>query len=213
MKLCHIKNIKFFHVYIFMINMSSQKKLLIAYSSLGGCTEEITKKIEETIGTTDVNIDMIKVNDKDQFKKFDLDGLKTYDSILLGSSIIVGKLNKNIHKLLEKLSKDKNDDLKLGIYACCMKACCEEKINEAIQEYLKPSVEKYDLTFDLIDAFGGRADFSPNSTMNAIVKKVMKKNMLRDTPGLTEIEPRVYDFRDWDQISRFASTWKELITK
>jgi menaquinone-dependent protoporphyrinogen IX oxidase len=213
MNLCHIKNIKFCQAYIFMINMSSHKKMLIAYSSLGGCTEEITKKIEETIGTTDVNIDMVKVNDKDQFKKFDLDGLKNYDSILLGSSIIVGKMNKNIHKLLEKLSKDKNDVLKLGIYACCMKACSEEKINEAIQEYLKPSIAKYSLHFELMDAFGGRADFSPNSTMNAIVKKVMKKNMLRDTPGLTEIEPKVYDFRDWDQIGRFASTWKELITK
>ena len=195
-----------------MINMSSQKKLLIAYSSLGGCTEEITKKIKETIGAT-ANVDLIKVNDKDQFKKFNLDGLKGYDSILLGSSIIVGKLNKNIHKLLEKLSKVKKDDLKLGIYACCMKACSEEKINEAIQEYLKPSIEKYGLTFDLMDAFGGRADFSPNSTMNAIVKKVMKKNMLKDTPGLTEVEPRVYDFRDWNQIGRFASNWKEIITK
>ena len=196
-----------------MIIMSSQKKLLIAYSSLGGCTEEITKKIEETIGTPTTNIDLVKVNDKDQFKKFDLDGLKNYDSILLGSSIIVGKLNKNIHKLLEKLSKDKKDDLQLGIYACCMKACSEEKINEAIQEYLKPSVEKYDLKFDLMDAFGGKADFSPNSTMNAIVKKVMKKNMLRDTPGLEEIELKVYDFRDWDQINRFANSWKEIIEK
>lgn len=193
--------------------MSSQKKLLIAYSSLGGCTEEISKKIEETLGTTNLNVDLVKVSDKDQFKKFDLDELNNYDSILLGSNIIVGKLNKNIHKLLEKLSKDKKDHLKLGIYACCMKACSEEKIYEAIQEYIKPSLEKYSLNFDLMDAFGGRADFSPNSTMNAIVKKVMKKNMLRDTPGLTEIEPKVYDFRDWDQIGRFASTWKELITK
>ena len=196
-----------------MINMSSQKKLLIAYSSLGGCTEEITKKIEEIIQIPSENIDLVKVNDKNQFKNFDLDELKKYDSILLGSSIILGKLNKNIHKILEKLSKDKKNDLKLGIYACCMKACSEEKINEAIQEYIKPSEEKYEIKFDLMDAFGGKADFSPNSTMNAFVKKVMKKNMLKDTPGLDEIEPKVYDFRDWDQIDRFANSWKQIIEK
>ena len=193
--------------------MASQKKLLIAYSSLGGCTEEITKKIEEIIEKSSVNIDLLKVNDKNQFKKFDLDRLKNYDSILLGSSIIAGKLNKNIHKLIEELSKNKEGNLKLGIYACCMKACSEEKINEAIKEYIKPNIEKYGIKFDLMDAFGGKADFSPNSTMNAIVKKVMKKNMLKDTPGLNEIEPKVYDFRDWDQIDRFANSWKQIIEK
>jgi menaquinone-dependent protoporphyrinogen IX oxidase len=196
-----------------MINMSSQKKILIAYSSSAGCTEEIIKKIEEAIEIPTVHTDLVKLNDKNQFKRFDLDELKNYDFILLGSSIIAGKLHKNLHKILDKLNQDKKKETKLGIFACCMKACNEEKINEAIQEYLKPSLAKYDLNFDIMDTFGGKVDFTPNSTMNALVKKIIKRNLLKDNPDITEIEPKVYDFRDWDQINRFASSWKDIVAE
>lgn len=64
-----------------------------------------------------------------------------------------------------------------------------------------------------MDAFGGKVDFTPNSTMNVLVKKVMKRNMLKDNPDLDEIEPKVYDFRDWDQVNHFANSWKEIVSQ
>ena len=191
--------------------MSPEKKLLIAYSSAAGCTEEVAKKLEEIIDLPASNVDLLKVNDKKVFKKFDMDKIKTYDSILLGSSIMMGKLNKNIRQVIEKISESGKQDLKLGLYICCMKACNEEKIEESIQDYINPSLEEYNLEFDLVDAFGGKLDFSPESTMNVLTKKLLKKIMVRDNPDIDEVEPKVYDFRDWTQIERFAATWKEKI--
>jgi len=194
-----------------MINMSSEKKLLIAYSSIAGCTEEVAKKIAELIDIPALNVDLLKVNDKKEFKKFDMDKLANYDFILLGSSIMVGKLNKNVHQVLEKISETGKQDLKLGLYICCMKAYNEEKIEESVQEYINPSLAEYNLEFDLVDAFGGKLDFSPESKMNVITKKLLKKIMVRDNPDIDEVEPKVYDFRDWTQIERFAAAWKEKI--
>jgi menaquinone-dependent protoporphyrinogen IX oxidase len=129
----------------------------------------------------------------------------------LGSSIITVNFHKNINKFLAKLNSTSLDDKKLGFFICCMKACNPEKIIEAKNQYIEPNLEEYDLKFSLVDPFGGMLDFSPNSSMNSMLKKILKKIMLKDNPDLKEIEPKVYDFRDWQQIDRFALTWLNII--
>ncbi len=92
-----------------------------------------------------------------------------------------------------------------------MKACNLEKISEAKNQYIEPNLEEHELKFSIVDAFGGRLDFSSNSSMNSMLQKILKKIMLKDNPDLKEIEPKVYDFRDWHQIDNFASSWVNII--
>jgi menaquinone-dependent protoporphyrinogen IX oxidase len=196
-----------------MNNNLQGKKALIAYSSRAGCTEEVALKFKEKLENSSMKIEIVKINDKDQFKSLDQQDISQYSSILLGSSIIKGKFHKNINKFLAKLASASSEDKKLGFFVCCMKACNPEKKEEAINEYIESNLKKYDLKFSIVDAFGGRLDFSPDSTMNSMLQKILKKIMLKDNPDMKEIESKVYDFRDWRQIDNFATSWLNIIGK
>jgi menaquinone-dependent protoporphyrinogen IX oxidase len=194
-----------------MNNNLHENKALIAFSSRAGCTEEVALKIKEKLESSSIKTEIVKINDKEQFKSLDQQDISQFSSILLGSSIIKGKFHKNVIKILAKLASKSVEDKKLGCYICCMKACNPEKIVEAKKEYIEPNLEKYDLKFSLTDAFGGKLDFSPDSSMNSMLQKILKKIMLKDNPDMKEIESKVYDFRDWQQIDTFASSWLNVI--
>ena len=194
-------------------NNSQENKALIVYSSGAGCTEDIALKIKEKLDNSSIKTNIVKINDKDQFKSLEQHDINQYSSILLGSSIIKGNFHKNIDKILAKLASTSGENKKLGFFVCCMKACNPEKIEEAKNQYIESNLVEYGLDFSLVDAFGGRLDFSPNSSMNFMVKKILKSIMLKDNPEMKEIEPKVYDFRDWQQIDNFASSWVNIIRK
>ncbi|MBD3353373.1 MAG: hypothetical protein GF364_17965 [Candidatus Lokiarchaeota archaeon] len=190
----------------------NENKVLIAYSSRAGCTEEVALKIKEKLDTSSFEIKIFNVSDKDQFKSLNKQDINQYSSILLGSSIIKGKFHKNLNKFLKKLDSSSIKDKKLGFFICCMKACNPEKIDEAKNEYIIPNLEDYNLDFSIVDAFGGKLDFSPTSSMNSMIQKILKKIMLKDNLDLKEIESKVYDFRDWQQIDNFTSSWLNIIS-
>jgi menaquinone-dependent protoporphyrinogen IX oxidase len=192
-------------------NNSQENKTLIVYSSGAGCTQEVALKIKEKLDNSSIKTNIVKINDKDQFKSLDQQDLTQYSSILLGSSIIKGNFHKNINKILEKLTSTSGENKKLGFFVCCMKACNPEKILEAKNQYIEPNLKEYGLDFSLVDAFGGMLDFSPESSMNFMLKKILKSIMLKDNSEMKEIEPKVYDFRDWQQIDNFASSWLNII--
>jgi menaquinone-dependent protoporphyrinogen IX oxidase len=194
-----------------MNNNLHENKVLIVYSSRAGCTEEVALKIKEKLNNSSIKTEIVKINDKDQFKSLNQQDISQYSSILFGSSIIKGKFHKNINKFLAKLASTSLEDKKLGFFICCMKACNPEKIEEAKNEYIKPNLERYDLKFSIVDAFGGTLDFSPDSSMNSMLQKILKKIMLKDNPDFKEIESKVYDFRDWQQIDNFVSSWLNII--
>ena len=194
-------------------NNSQENKALIVYSSGAGCTEDIALKIKEKLDNSSIKTNIVKINDKDQFKSLEQHDINQYSSILLGSSIIKGNFHKNIDKILAKLASTSGENKKLGFFVCCMKACNPEKIEEAKNQYIESNLVEYGLDFSLVDAFGGRLDFSPDSSMNFMLKKILKSIMQKDNPEMKEIEPKVYDFRDWQQIDNFASSWVNIIRK
>ncbi len=86
-----------------------------------------------------------------------------------------------------------------------------EKNIEAKKEYIEPTLKEFNLKFSIVDAFGGVVDYSPKSSLNFMVKGILKKKMMANNPELKEIEPKVYDYRDWQQIDKFASSWLKLV--
>ncbi len=184
---------------------------MIVYSSLAGCTEEVALKIKGTLDRSSLKTEIVKINDKDKCKSLLKEGFGQFSSILIGSNIAVGKFNKDIDKLLAKLGSSSLGDTKLGMFICCMKARNAEKVAEAKDQYLEQNLKKHGLKLSIVDAFGGKLDFSPTSSMNGMMKGILKKIMLKDNPDMKEIESKVYDFRDWQQIEKFASAWLNII--
>ncbi len=197
-----------------MVNPENNGKgCLIVYSSLAGCTEEVALKIKEKLENSSVKTEIVKINEIDQFKSLSQRDLGPFSSILLGSSIAIGKVHKNFDEFLAKLESTPLNGRKLGFFICCMKVRNPGKVIEAKNEYLEPTLKKYNLHFSIVDAFGGKVDCSPTSSLNLMVMGILKKKMLADYPDLKEIEPKVYDFRDWQQIEQFASSWLSIIGK
>ena len=182
-------------------NNSQENKALIVYSSGAGCTEEVALKIKEKLDHSSIKTNIVKINDKDQFKSIDQQDLNQYSSILLGSSIIKGNFHKNIDKILAKLASTSGENKKLGFFVCCMKACNPEKIMEAKNQYIESNLVEYGLDFSLVDAFGGRLDFSPDSSMNFMLKKILKSIMQKDNPEMKEIEPILRFLRNFSGIT------------
>ncbi len=187
------------------------KGCLVVYSSQSGCTEEVAFKIKEKLQSSSVNTELVKINDKDQFKSLFQRDLGQFSSILLGSSIVIGKVHKNINKFLAKLESCSLNGKKLGFFICCMHAHNAEKNIEAKKEYIEPTLKEFNLKFSIVDAFGGVVDYSPKSSLNFMVKGILKKKMMANNPELKEIEPKVYDYRDWQQIDKFASSWLKIV--
>ncbi len=187
------------------------KKNLIAYSSLYGCTEEIALKIKEELEKSSLRTEIVKLNDKDQFNSLINQDLSQFSSILLGSSIVAGNFNKKINKILAKLESISLDHKKFGFFVSCLKASNPDKIIEAKNEYINSNLKEYNLKFSIVDAFGGKLDLSPDSSLNFLVKFIIKKKMLKENPNSKKIEPKIYDYRDWQQIEKFTSTWLNII--
>ena len=187
------------------------KGCLIAISSMYGCTEEIALKIKDTLDNSSVKAEIVKCNDKNQLQALVQRDLTQYSGVLLGSGIVVGKVHKNISTILKKLESTSFNGTKIGFYICCMKACNPGKIIEAKSQYLDPKLKKFNLKYSLVDTFGGKLDFSPTSPLKPLIKAIIKKIMLKDNPEFGTIEPKVYDFRDWQQINKFATSWLKII--
>ncbi len=192
-------------------NETNGKCCLIVYSSQSGCTEEVAVKIKEKLEASSVNTELVKINDKDQFKALFQRDLGQFSSILLGSSILIGKVHKNINKFLAKLESTTQNGKKLGFFICCMHARNAEKNIEAKNQYLEPTLREFNLKFSIVDAFGGVVDFSPATSLNFMVKGILKKKLMENDPDLKEIEPKVYDYRDWKQIDKFAGSWVKIV--
>jgi menaquinone-dependent protoporphyrinogen IX oxidase len=187
------------------------KKALVVYSSQSGCTEEVARKIREKLESSSIQAELVKINEKGQLKALLQRDLGQYSGILVGSSIAVGKIHKDVKKFLEKLEATPVPQAKLGLFISCMKARSAEHVPEAKAAYIDPVLQGCGLKFALVDAFGGVIDFSPSSSLNGMIKGILKKIMLQENPDIKEIESKIYDFRDWQQIEKFGSTWASII--
>lgn len=135
-------------------------KTLILYATKYGTTENCAKILSENLqGQVDI-VDLKKVKGVD---------LSLYDRVVIGGSIYMGKMQKEIVNFCADnavVLKEK----KLGLFICCMREgeVAETELNEAFPEELlaHASAKEY---------FGGEFVFKKMSFMDRmIVKKVSK---------------------------------------
>lgn len=192
------------------IAIDHPKKVLIAYSSINGCTEEIALNIRDHLDMYSIRADLVKINENGRLKALLGQDLTVYSGFILGSSIIVGKPHKQVLKLLKGLETMQGKEARFGFFISCMKARDPVHALEAKETYLDPVLARHDLHFTLVDAFGGVLDFSHGSPIKGMMRGILKKIMLKKNPDIKEIEPRVYDFRNWQQVHDFSSRWVSI---
>lgn len=137
---------------------------LIIYGSKYGYTEECVKKLsKKLIGDVDV------VN----IKKDKVPNLSTYNNVIIGGSIYIGQIQKEIKKFCTdnvEVLKEK----RIGIFICC-------GFEENFQEHIKNAFNK-----ELIDiavtkkCFGGQLNIEKMNFIDKVITKMVAKQSAKN---------------------------------
>ncbi len=151
--------------------------ILIAYCTRHGCTEEAAQTLKENL-SGEVTLVNLKKNGKPD--------LSAFDTVILGGSIHMGKIQSQVRKFIEK-NVDVLLEKRTGLYVCCM----EEK--QAQQQFENAFPEELRKHASATGIFGGAFNFE---RMNFLERKIVQK-----VAGVTE---SVYKI-DEGEIKRFAA--------
>lgn len=131
-------------------------KVLIAYASKHGCTEECAKTLA---GKMNTEVDLCNLKEKKQID------LTTYDKVILGGSIYAGRIQKEVKDFCSK-NESVLKGKKLGLYICGMSQGDDAKkqlMSAFPQGLLDAALVK--------ENFGGKMEISK---MNFMEKKIIK---------------------------------------
>ncbi len=191
----------------------NEKKVLIVYGTRFGSTEEVSQEIAKILNENGLKTDIIDLK-KVKSKKWP--PIDVYDGLIVGSSIKIGRWTKEPLNFLKKNRENiKNEKIKLGAFVCCATAADPAEIPKARKDYLDKTFEKLGLEPVLTDAFGGIMDFSKDSRMGFLEKKMAKVGYREEAKKQGKEDTINYegknDFRDWDQIKKFVNDFIFLL--
>jgi len=136
---------------------------LIVYGSKHGCTEKCANLLKEKL---DGNVHVVNLKDSNEID------LSKYDKVIIGGSIYVGKIQKEV----SKFSSENLETLKekqVGLFICGMQS--EEAIEKELNENFPKELLK---TAKAKGYFGGEFIIDKLGFMEKqIVKKVAKVNL------------------------------------
>ncbi|MFX1534066.1 MAG: flavodoxin domain-containing protein [Promethearchaeota archaeon] len=187
------------------------KKVLIAYGTRYGSTEEISQEIAKMLEKEGIESQVVNLG---KTKPKNWPSIDEFDGVLVGSGIKVTRWVKHPKTFLQKHKDDiKTKGKILGIFISSGFAASPEKQPEAKKLFIEDLLEKFNIEADIYDAFGGIFDFSESSKMGFIDKKALQlaaKGMSEDF-GLEYDPDGRNDFRDWDQIRSFTEKFAALL--
>jgi menaquinone-dependent protoporphyrinogen oxidase len=135
-------------------------KTLIIYASKHGCTEKCSRLLMDKLNGE------VKIVD---IKKESVPEIALFDNIIIGGSIYVGRIQKEVNEFcLKNINQLKNKNL--GFFICCMRE------NDIAETQIKTSFPEELLTNAVVKGyFGGEFIFKKmNFLEKFIVKKVSK---------------------------------------
>ncbi len=180
------------------------KKVLIAYGTRFGSTEDISIKFKQVLEKNNFEVRLVNLKDKKQVKLCITD----YSGILIGSGIRITRWTKEAKKFLknhvETINKNK---ILTGIYLSSGEASNPDERPAVIEKYLVDVFKELGLNLGenvLYDAFGGVFDLSNTSKIGWMNKKMLRM-VADEDPNIVPNERR--DYRNWDQINTFIENF------
>jgi menaquinone-dependent protoporphyrinogen oxidase len=166
-------------------------KVLICYGTRYGSAGEISEYIAETLRERGAIVEVINL------KKEKVANLDTYDLIVVGSGIQMGKWTKEPLKFLKK-NRETLSRKKVALFVSCMSAAKPETCDQARRNYLdKIAAEFPDIAPISMGLFGGMIDTSKGNIMTKAIMQALAKSFVEEG----EEVPERIDFRDWNQIT------------
>ena len=175
------------------------KKVLIAYSTWAGATHEVANEIGKIFQANYFRVEVIKA-------KKSL-SLLTYDAILLGTSIHVGRPVKIFHQFIKQNINILIKKPTALFVVCANMMNDSEDSREETLAWIDRAIGRYEKFKPIsIGLFGGAVLTSGDdfNKLNVLIRKTiisMNKKMVADH-GRS-------DFRDWESIQ----SWSEVVIK
>ena len=192
------------------------KKVLIAYGSRYGSTDEIARAMAQILEKEGLEIQLLDLR---HTKQKQWPTLTSFDGILVGSGIKmfrwVGDATTFLKKHADELKALKAKGLMAGVFVSCGSASTPEGHAEAKDRYVDKVLTDLGVKAegDMYDAFGGVLDLSSSAPMGFLDKRMLgmaAKRMVKDT-GMHLAEGVRNDLRDWGQIQTFTEHFAQLL--
>jgi len=173
-------------------------RVLIAFGSRYGSTEEIASRLAGFLGEEGVEAAVLDVK-----KDRSWPSLEGYDGVIVGSGV---KVSRWMREPLEFLRR-KRDELvgrRLALFVSCMTVLMEP--GDARRDLLEKVAEEAGVEAGLMEAFGPVMDVGPGSRMGFLDRKIAQSVMLglSKEHGMELDMKGRNDLRDWDRIRDFA---------
>jgi len=126
-------------------------KTLVAYASKGGATEEAALEVVKVLKEKHkLSVDVVNL------RKEKVDDLSEYSNIVAGAGVRIGRIYKQLWKLLEKDVSSK----KLALFIVCGEAGDPKDHDRVMEKHLKKVLSKHpNLQPVEFGVFGGRMKF------------------------------------------------------
>ncbi|MDD5590993.1 MAG: flavodoxin domain-containing protein [Dehalococcoidales bacterium] len=183
------------------------KKALIVYGTRYGATQSTSEEIAKVLQGEGLEIKVVNA------KKEKVKDIAPYDLVIVGSGMQMGKWTGEPETFLKQFQKELGNKQVAIFVSSAAQALIEyEKKTEEIEnnrkQYLEQKAAKYNLHPISMVILGGVWDFNK---MNLLLRKTLASFKPRiEAAGFKEIEPGLYDTRDWNAIRTWA---KELATR
>jgi len=143
-------------------------KVLIAYGTRYGSTDEISQEVSKILGEKGLEVELFNlgINKPKNWPK-----LENYDGVIVGTSLKINSWKKQVKTFLEK-NKDKLKEKKFGIFTCGAYAIGEPE--DACEDIARRLMKNLELAADIHDAFAGVLDFSEDSNIGKTGKMALK---------------------------------------
>jgi menaquinone-dependent protoporphyrinogen oxidase len=151
------------------------KKVLIAYGSRYGSTEEIAGAMAHILEKEGLEPQLLNL---EQTKQQQWPSLTPFDSVLVGSGIRISRWTRSATKFLNKHADEiktlKSKGLVVGVFVSCGLASTPGKQEEARQKYVGKILDEVGISdaVDAYEAFGGVYDLSTSSRMGFLDKRM-----------------------------------------
>ena len=182
-------------------------KALIVYGTRYGATQSTSEEITKVLQGEGLEVKVINA------KKEKVKDISPYNLIIVGSGMQMGKWTREPENFLNQFQKELTNKKVAIFVSSAAQALIEyEKKTEEIEnnrkQYLEEKAAKYNLDPISMVILGGVWDYNK---MNFLFRKTLASFKPRiEAAGFKEIEPGLYDTRDWNAIRTWA---KELASK
>lgn len=182
-------------------------KALIVYATRYGATKGTADEIARIL--QEANFDLKIMNAKEEKVK----DISEYELVVVGSGMAMGNWGGEAEDFLKKFHND-FENKTLALFISSLKPVEEKEGKTALVAKirkigLEDKILKYHFKPITVGFFGGILDYNK---MGFLTRKAMEtgyKAQLKKH-GFKEVEPDIYDMRDWDEIRSWS---KELAKK